>query len=61
MTKQVVHDPSAVLAALRNITSKHKQEQLTIENAIACLNHLQNVVQRQRKHLANITDKDASK
>ncbi len=57
MSKQVVHNPQEVIGALLRICPRGPTDGRAIFNAVACINHLQNVIQRQRKTLATINAK----
>lgn len=52
-----VHDPPKCIGALAQVRGKSDADRTAISDAIACINHLRNVVQRQRKHLSNIEGK----
>jgi hypothetical protein len=54
MSKEVVHNPQQVIGQLARIKPRGAEDRLAISNAIACLNHMQNVCQRQRKQLASV-------
>lgn len=57
MSKDIVHDPQKCIGMLARMNKRTSEDREAVSNAIACINHLMNVVQRQRKHLANIEKK----
>lgn len=46
---QLTHNPEACISALKRVKPRSKQDAEAIIIAIACMNHMQNVIQRQRK------------
>lgn len=57
MSKLIVHDSNRCCADLAKLPKPTKEAREAIANAIACMNHLQNVVGRQRRQLADIESK----